>query len=61
MENTGTFAIAAATLSLAFSCSALAGDPPYGELLSLVVRVEKIGDGPAWRRSMRELAAIPGS
>jgi hypothetical protein len=31
-----------------------------GEPLSLVVRVEKVGDGPAWRRTMSELSAIPG-
>jgi hypothetical protein len=33
----------------------------HGEPLSLVVRVEKIGDGPAWRRTTSELMAIPGS
>jgi hypothetical protein len=33
----------------------------HGEPLSFVVRVEKIGDGPTWRRTMSELSAIPGS
>jgi hypothetical protein len=33
----------------------------HGEPLTLVVFVEKVGDGPAWRRTMRELSTIPGS
>ncbi len=31
------------------------------EPLSLVVRVEKVGDGPAWRRTLSELSETPGS